>query len=335
MSIKVLKPGVLATIQDLGRFGSQKYGVIVGGAMDSLAVRIANILVGNEEAEATIEITMYGTELQFENEHLIAITGGDLEPKIDGKPLSMWRPVLVQKGQVLTFNSPTSGCRAYIALSGGLRVPKVMGSKSTYTQANIGGYKGRELRKDDVLFCEEISEQGKNFIRKLKKLNTPVQWSVNYSPFYFYKSERIRILKGSEFDWFENESQRNFLSETYRITLNSNRMGCQLEGEKLSLINKSELLSEGVTYGTIQVPTNGLPIILMAERQTTGGYPKIGQVVTVDLPRLAQMQPGNTIKFETISIDEAEKLLLQQERDIHEFKMGVYLKAYGVKGEKK
>lgn len=327
MSVKVLKPGVLATIQDLGRFGSQKYGVIVGGAMDSLAVRIANILVGNEVGEATIEVTMYGTKLQFEDEHLIAITGGNLEPKIDGKPLSMWRPTLVRKGQVLTFNSPISGCRAYIALSGGIQVPEVMGSKSTYIQANIGGYKGRELRKDDVLFCGEVSEQGDTFIRKLKKLNTPVQWSVNYSPFYFYKSERIRILKGSEFDWFENKSQRNFLSKPYKITLNANRMGCQLEGEKLSLINKSELLSEGVTYGTIQVPTNGMPIILMAERQTTGGYPKIAQVITVDLPKLAQMQPGNTIRFETISIDEAEKLLIQQEHDIHELKMGVHFKS--------
>ncbi len=327
MSVKVIKPGVLATIQDLGRFGSQKYGVIVGGAMDSLAVRIANILVGNEEGEATIEVTMYGTKLQFEDEHLIAVTGGYLEPKIDGEPLSMWRPALVRKGQVLTFNSPRSGCRAYIALSGGLQVPKVMGSKSTYTQANIGGYKGRELREDDVLFCGEVSEQGETFIRKLKELNTPVQWSVNYSPFYFCTSEKIRILKGSEFDWFENKSQQNLLSEPYKITLNTNRMGCQLEGAKLSLMNKSELLSEGVTYGTIQVPTNGLPIILMAERQTTGGYPKIGQVITADLPRLAQMQPGNTIHFEIISIDEAEKLLIQQERDIHELKMGVHFKA--------
>jgi len=331
MSVKVLKPGVLATIQDLGRFGSQKYGVIVGGAMDSLAVRIANILVGNAEGEATIEVTMYGTKLQFEDEHLIAITGGDLEPKIDGEPLSMWRPALVRKGQVLTFNSPTSGCRAYIAFSGGLQVPKVMGSKSTYTQANIGGYKGRELQKDDVLYCGEVSEQGESFIRQLKKLNTPVPWSVNYSPFYFYQPEKIRILKGSEFDWFEHESQHNLVSEPYKITLHTNRMGCQLEGEKLSLMNKSELLSEGVTYGTIQVPTNGLPIILMAERQTTGGYPKIGQVVTADLPRLAQMQPGHTIYFEIISIDEAEKLLIQQERDIHEFKMGVHFKASGVR----
>src|SRR5690625_4530052 len=155
MSVKVLKPGVLATIQDLGRFGSQKYGVIVGGAMDSLAVRIANILVGNEEDEATIEVTMFGTEIKFEEEHLIAITGANLDAKVDGEKIPIWQPVLIQKNQVLKFNAPILGARAYIAFSGGINVPKVMGSKSTYIQAQIGGYKGRALQTGDVLTIGE------------------------------------------------------------------------------------------------------------------------------------------------------------------------------------
>lgn len=335
MSIKILQSGFLATIQDLGRFGSQKYGVIVGGAMDSLAVRIANILVGNEEREATIEITMFGTELQFEKECLVAITGGDLNPTIDGEKAPMWRPILIHKGEVLKFTSPVSGCRAYIAFSGGLQVPEVMNSKSTYTQANIGGYKGRELRKNDTLYCGDISERAKTFIHQLKEKDHPFHWSANYASFYtFHHTETIRILEGSEFDRFDKHSQQSFLVEPYKITINANRMGYQLEGAKLDLNDEFDLLSEGVTYGTVQVPTNGQPIILMAERQTTGGYPKIGQVISVDLPRLAQMQPGNSIKFETVSIAEAEALLLQQERDIHEFKMGIHFKAQAIRRKK-
>lgn len=333
MSVKILQPGLLSTIQDLGRFGSQKYGVIVGGAMDSLAVRIANILVGNEEDEATIEVTMVGTELQFEEEHLVAITGGNLAPTIDGNKAFMWRPILIRKGQVLKFNSPVSGYRAYIAFSGGLQVPKVMGSKSTYIQANIGGYKGRELRKGDVLSCGVLTEQGGMFLRQLKKMGTSFQWSVNYSSFYTSKSETIRILKGSEFDCFDDKSKKNFLNKSYKITINADRMGYQLVGDKLSLTNKFELLSEGVTYGTIQVPANGQPIILMAERQTIGGYPKIGQVISIDLPRLAQLQPGDTIHFELTSIESAEKLLLQQKLDIHELEMGIQFKAQNTRGK--
>jgi len=335
MSIRILQPGLLATIQDLGRFGSQKYGVIVGGAMDYLAVRIANILVGNEEKEATIEITMFGTELQFEKECLIAITGGNLNPTIDGKKAPMWRPILIQKDEILKFTSPISGCRAYVAFSGGLQVPEVMNSKSTYTQANIGGYKGRELRQGDVLYCGEVSERSEIFIHQLKEKKQPFHWSMNYASFYtFQETETIRILEGSEFNRFERDSQQSFLEEPYKITINANRMGYQLEGAKLNLINQFELLSEGVTYGTIQVPTNGQPIILMAERQTIGGYPKIGQVISVDLPRLAQMQPGHSINFRTISIAEAEELLLQQEREIHEFKMGIHFKVEDIRRNK-
>lgn len=333
MSINVLQPGFLATIQDLGRFGSQKYGVIVGGAMDSLALRIANILVGNEEGEATIEVTMFGTELQFENDHLVAITGGDLEPLIDGEKAPMWRPILIRKGQVLKFKFPLLGCRAYIAFSGGLQISKVMGSKSTYIHAGIGGYKGRELRKGDVLSCGELTERGKVFIHHLKEINSAFQWSANYSSFYsFDTSETIRILKGSEFNRFDGRSQHMLFSESYKVTINADRMGYQLEGAKLTLTEKFELLSEGVTYGTIQVPTNGQPIILMADRQTTGGYPKIGQVISIDLPRLAQLQPGNTVRFELVSIDKAETLLFQQELDIQEFKMGIHFKTQDLRG---
>lgn len=328
MTIKIIKPGLLSTIQDLGRFGSQKYGVIVGGAMDSIALRIANILVGNAEGEAVIEVTMFGTEIQILEEKIVAVTGGNLSPKVDGKEIPMWRPILLKKDQVITFKSPTSGCRAYLTISGGLDVPKVMESKSTHIHAKIGGYQGRKLEKGDIISCGESTELSKLFLKQIKASKLPYHWFAAYPIFYnIPKTNKIRVLKGSEFDYFNKESQRNFFNNYYEVTKDSNRMGYQLEGPKLALNEQFEVLSEGVTYGTIQVPSNGKPIILMAERQTTGGYPKIGEVATVDLPKLAQLQPRNKIKFEIISLEEAEKLLIDQENAVQELKVGLQLKA--------
>lgn len=328
MSVKIVKPGFWSTIQDLGRYGSQKYGVIVGGAMDSIALRIANILVGNEEGEAGIEVTMFGLEMQFLDEHLIAITGADLDARLDGKKIPMWRPVLIKKNQVLKFHAPNSGARAYLSFSGGINVPIVLGSKSTYIQARIGGLDGRQLQANDILNIGEKTEIGQKFIKQLKLINKPFNWSVNYTSFYSFTSERkIRILQGSEFDWFDEKSQQIFLNNPYKISLNSNRMGYNLEGKKLTLRKNEELLSEGVTFGTIQVPSGGMPIILMAERQTTGGYPKIAQVATVDLPRLAQLQPNHTIRFELITLQQAEQLLINQIENLNKIKTGILFKS--------
>lgn len=334
MSIEIVQPGFFATIQDLGRFGSQKYGVIVGGAMDSLSLRIANVLVGNEEGEAALEVTMFGTELKFDKDCLIAITGGNMDPVIDGEKAPMWQPVFIQKGQVLKLKSLVSGYRAYIAFAGGIKVPEVMGSKSTYIRAKIGGYEGRELQRGDIFACGDLTSSNRMIVEQAKAMNTPFSWSVHYASFYTFKrSQTIRILTGSEFDRFDSKSQKTLVSEPYKLSVNVDRMGYQLEGETLSLSEKFELLSEGVTYGTIQVPSNGQPIILMADRQTTGGYPKIGQVISADLPRLAQLQPGNKIQFEIVSIDKAERLLIQQEQDFHELKLGIQFKMQRNRGK--
>lgn len=327
MGVKVLKSGLLATIQDLGRKKSQKYGIIVGGAMDVLATRLANILVGNPEGEATIEVTMFGTALQFEEDHLIAITGADLQATVDGEKVAMWRPLYIQKGQVVKFNFSKSGSRAYIAFAGGIEVPIVMDSKSTYMQANIGGYHGRKLQKDDVVQCGKPSELSARFTKQLQGSSRQLPWYVNFSTLYPSPiSTPIRILKGMEYERFDKSSQLALLQDSYQLSIDSNRMGYQLQGAKLELSHTFELLSEGVTFGTIQVPTNGQPIILMAERQTIGGYPRIGQVITVDLPRLAQLQPGDTIGFEFVSIREAEQLLFEQERYLATLKMGIKLR---------
>lgn len=328
MSVQVIHPGLSTTVQDLGRFGSQKFGVIVSGAMDSISLRIANLLVGNPEGEGALEITLFGTTLQFESDQLVAITGGDLQPTIDGEKAPMWRPILIRKGSLLKFKSAFTGCRAYIAFAGGIEIPEVMGSKSTYLRAAIGGLNGRALQKGDEFTCGHHSKIAMTFVRQLEKMKNHFSWSVNYTEFFsFEQKQLIRILRGSEFERFDQSSQETFFSEPYTLTTQADRMGYRLEGKPLCLAEKFELLSEGVTYGTIQVPSNGQPIILMADRQTTGGYPKIGQVVSVDLPQLAQLQPKAEILFQEITLEEAEKELIKNEIILNELAMGIRMKA--------
>lgn len=328
MSLKVVEPGLLATIQDLGRFGTQKYGIIVSGAMDTISLRIANLLIGNNEKEAGIEVTYYKTSFVFEQDHIIAITGGNLQPTIDNVYAPMWRPLLIKKGSTLKFNRAISGCRAYLAIAGGVSVPEELGSKSTYTRAGIGGYKGRALQKDDTLKIGCLSRTNQLFFKQLKSASPNVSWHVDYSTlFTFQKKEKIRVLKGNEFEHFNKETQQAFMTKTFTLTTQADRMGYKFEGPTLERTDSSEVLSAGVTYGTIQVPSNGQPIILMADRQTTGGYPKIGQVISADLPKLAQLQPTNKVNFESISIDQAEEELLYVEEIIKEIRLAIYLKA--------
>lgn len=327
MTVKVLHPGLLTTIQDLGRYGSQKYGVIVSGAMDSYSLRVANLLVGNDEGEGALEITLFGTTLYFEKDSLISITGGDLLTTIDGKNAPMWRPILIRKGSILKFKSAIKGSRAYLAFAGGISTPKVMESKSTYLRAGIGGFQGRALQKEDTFECGNLNELNHLLVQQLENLNGHFTWAVNYSALINLKpSQTIRVLKGTEFNRFDNNSQQTLFNEPYTITTQADRMGYRLEGPTLSLAEPFELLSESVTYGTIQVPPNGQPIILMADRQTTGGYPKIGQVISADLPSLAQLQPTSTIQFKEVTHEEAIMELLKKEKIIDEIKMAIHYK---------
>lgn len=322
MSVHILHPGLLTTIQDRGRFGSQKYGVIVSGAMDALSLRIANILVGNDEEEAALECTLLGPTLQFEDEYIIVITGGNFTPTINGTNIPMWRPLHVKSGDILKLSSARTGCRAYIAIAGGFKVPNVLESKSTYIKAKLGGYKGRALQKGDVLSIEK-----QNTLHHVNRHLSTVPWFVNtYSFFTFQKHQIIRVIHGSEYDKFNAQSQSDFIETTYSITTEADRMGYRLHGTPLTLAEAFQLLSESVTYGTIQVPPNGQPIILMADRQTTGGYPKIAQVITADLPKLAQMQPTNTIQFQFVTIEEAEQALFKQEQAITRLTTSIQLK---------
>lgn len=327
MTMKVIRPGVQATIQDYGRIGAQKYGIVVSGAMDKTALRIGNILVQNTENEAGIEVMFYGTTFTCTEDQLIAITGGDLQPVIDGQPAPMWRPICLKKGSTLSFKGPKSGLIAYVAIAGGIDVNEVIGSKSTFSKARIGGYKGRALQADDHLHIGTLCECQKELLRSLQNLHTYPTWYVSHSQVYSTKNHQtIRVLKGREYDLFSKESQSAFTTKEYTLTTQADRMGYTFTGERLQLSTREEMLSEGVTYGTIQVPASGNPIVLMAERQTTGGYPKIGQVITADLSKIAQLQPSSRVTFQLVSMEEAERELMKIEEFIEELKLGIYLK---------
>lgn len=318
MSIVINKPGLLSTIQDLGRKGYGKYGISITGAMDTFAHQIANRLVGNSEQEATIEITLAGWAGEFQSDHWIAITGGSLDPRIDGTEVPMWRPIWVRKGSQLVFKRQLEGCRAYIAVSGGLDIEPIMNSKSTYLRAGIGGVEGRALAKNDILKVKS------GHLQSLSSLSFPIQsldsfynvpWSIAHSILPKYDQHPvIRIMEGRQWQDFDHTSQQQLLKAEYQMTTQSDRMGYRLQGAKLQLEKPHEYISEAVTNGTIQVPADGQPIILMADRQTLGGYPKIGHVITVDLPVLAQLSPHARIRFEMVTLAQAQSLYIDDLR---------------------
>jgi len=333
--ITITKPGLLSTIQDLGRFGYQKYGVITSGAMDSLSHRLANLLVGNDENKPTIEMTLIGTSIQFHQDTLIAITGGDLSPTIQDQPVRMWRPVLVRKGAQLKFGRAHSGCRAYLAVAGGFSIPTIMNSTSTYIRANVGGFHGRALKAGDQLSFAEKTAQSSKMIKDLhnRERDCPfveMNWSVSSDLIpQLVKKPVIRVLNGRHTHLFTKESQEWLWTKPFQLTQQSDRMGYRLLGPQLHLEKPLEILSEAVTFGTIQVPADGNPIILMADRQTTGGYPKIGEIASVDLSFLAQARPLDTIFFTNISLEEAQLLLIEREKKIKQLKHGIYYLAGG------
>ncbi|AIQ12546.1 5-oxoprolinase subunit C family protein [Paenibacillus durus] len=335
MSIRIHKPGLLTTVQDLGRTGYGKYGVIVSGAMDRTAHRIANWIAGNDDSAAALEITLSGFVAEFDQDHWIAITGGHMSPVIDGRDVPMWRPVFVRRGSRLIFKRPVSGCRAYLAVSGGLDVPVVMGSRSTYLRAGIGGFEGRALRAGDEL------PVGQGRLRALAALTGDdsfyaVSWTVPWSVIPAYSSNpEIRFIRGRQWEDFTLHSRQAFAESSYKVTPHSDRMGYRLAGPSLMLESPREYLSEAVALGTVQIPADGQPIVLMADRQTLGGYPKIAQVISADLPVMAQAAPGGHIQFREVTAREAESLYICQERKLKRLEMMVRLKlkeGYHVRG---
>lgn len=326
MTVTVIKPGLLTTIQDLGRFGSQKYGVIVSGAMDAYSLRIANILVGNIESEAVLEISLFGTILQFNDDHLIALTGGDLTATINNEPVPLWRPFIAKKGDVLKFKRAQQGCRAYVSFAGGIQVPTIMNSKSTYLKAGMGGFEGRALQKQDEVNIGSYTKKNKEIHQYAIQLIGPASWSVNYHELISLEQQQtIRVMQGTEWDCFTTESQHCLTNNQYTLSTEADRMGYRFDGPALTLTKKFELLSEAVTFGTVQIPPSGKPIILMADRQTTGGYPKMVQVITADLASLAQLQTGAKIRFKLVTLEEAQQALIDKEQKLKNITTAVRL----------
>lgn len=302
MSITILNPGLLTTVQDFGRIGYQQFGVPVSGVVDPRAMSIANILVDNPEDEAVLECTMLGPQIRFNAPNAIAITGGDLGPTIDNQPIPNYAAIRVEAGQVLRFAGLRSGCRAYIAFAGGLDIAPVMGSRSTYMKAKIGGVEGRKLQKDDVIKFRKPNPD-------LRGLNIR-HISPEFVPRLEYK---IRVVLGPQDDMFTEHGIGTFLSESYVVTPEFDRMGCRLDGEIIEHKGESgDIISDGIAFGAIQVPTAGKPIIMLSDRQTTGGYTKIANVISADFRILAQLKAGDRVRFAQVSVAAAQDALLTQ-----------------------
>ncbi|MCI1580353.1 MAG: biotin-dependent carboxyltransferase family protein [Clostridium beijerinckii] len=328
--MSVLNPGLQSTIQDLGRHGYQKYGVIVSGAMDAYAMRLANIAVGNNENEGVLEITMIGPSLELEKGTLISITGGNISPTINGKKIPMGRPVYLKEDCVLNFGACIAGCRSYLAIAGGFDVPEVMESKSTYLRAQFGGFNGRALKKGDILNIGAKSVVAIKIIEKLQEITkkgefVATSWYMGESTVENANSTIIRVFKDRQFDNISDESINKFFNSEFNVDNKSDRMGYRLCGEKIELKERLEMISEEVSVGTIQIPPDGNPIILLADRQTTGGYPKIAHVVSVDIQKIVQLKPNSKIKFKQITLKEAERLYFEREKYIDELKKAIRL----------
>ncbi len=311
MSIIVLKPGMQSSFQDLGRVGYQQLGIPVTGVMDTRAHQLANLLVGNDCDQASLEITLTGPTLEFTQPCCIALTGADLSPTLNGQPIAQNRPIVVRELDTLAFGQRRTGTRAYLAIHGGFKLTPALGSNSTHMRCEIGGWEGRALKRGDrIKFNQALASQD------LEGLAQEL-WSIKiYLPTTLaaHARSRVRMITSEQFQDFTPQSQHALTSETFRISPDSERMGYRLQGPEITLSKPRQMISEAATFGSIQVPAGGQPIILMADRQTTGGYPKIGYVATVDLPTLAQMGPGDTFKFELIGLDEAQALDAQRSK---------------------
>lgn len=317
MSIEVLKPGAFSTFQDLGRWGTQQFGVPVSGPMDLVSHRIANRVVGNQANEATLEVTLLGPSLRFELDAVVAWCGADMSATLDGILIPRATPTEVPAGATLAFGRRVSGLRTYLALRGGFLLDRVLGSCSTHTRAGLGGYKGRPLRKGDQLQFKPPMAIGHEGDEK-RSGHAPVN-SISVNAWLDAQpvlEAPIRLMPGREWTQFSDDAHRALFDTSWRISAQSERMGYRLEGPALLRTTRNDVLSEAVSFGAMQVPPDGQPIVLMADRQTTGGYPKIAQVASVDLPRLAQRAPGESVLFEPITVEEAQRLLAMREEQL-------------------
>jgi antagonist of KipI len=319
MSIKIIKAGVQTTLQDAGRTGHRSIGIGSGGAMDSFAMMVANYLTGNEESAAVMEINFPAPEIIFQQDALISLTGADFNATINETAVPLWTPLLLKKESLLKFKQPAWGTKLYLAVHGGWQATKWLNSYSTHLKLATGGHYGRALQKDDT-----INFTANNFSFVANKI---LHWHISQNELskMYQPQNNIRCIKSIEYDLLNNESKQNFEKSIFTITIQSDRMGYRLSSQPLLLQQPTELISSAVDAGIIQLLPDGNCIVLMADHQTTGGYPRIAAVIKTDLPKLVQTKPGQSINFTIVSLQDAEEALIQMQQTLQEIKAACHL----------
>jgi len=328
VKITVIRAGFLATVQDLGRLGYRQFGVSLGGALDRHALRVANLLVGNEETAAGIEITFGGLRLRFADDRIIAWSGGEFSARHGETRLPSGHACFIRSGEEVKFEQPEFGCRAWLAVSGGIDVPLVLGSRSTDLRASFGGLNGRALRDGDELplgkFHRSLAFAALRRGGQIAGTERISSWSAPHNWSNTAKSNPLlRFIRGAHWDRFNDVTIQRFTSDGFTVSPDSDRMGIRFDGAELMRADTGDLISEAVAPGTIQAPPNGKPILLLGDCQTIGGYPKIAHVITVDLPVASQLRAGDSVRFYELSLTEAHRLLFDRERDLDQFRVGI------------
>ena len=302
MSVRILQPGLLTTVQDLGRFGFQKFGLSASGAMDPYAAAIANILVGNDRDCAVLECFFLGPTIQFQQDTVFSITGGNFSPCLDHQPVQTYLPIATHSGQILSFSGSSEGCRCYLAFQGGIDIPPVMGSRSTDLRAHLGGFQGRKLLQGDELSLG-IS------------VHAPLPcsgWRIR-PQYHRQPVQELHVILGPQDHMFSPQTVQSFFNAEYTVTDKLDRMGCRLSGPFISSNCSQDMISDAVVYGSIQIPPSGEPILMLSDHQTVGGYPQIATVIASDSFILAQLKPGDKVKFSQTTLDAAHNIAQKRE----------------------
>ncbi|MBQ4516695.1 MAG: biotin-dependent carboxyltransferase family protein [Clostridia bacterium] len=300
----IISPGPLSTIQDAGRFGYMDTGFSPNGAMDLYSMKIANLLVGNAMCDGVIEMTMMGVSVKFDATSTVAITGADMQPELNGEPTKMYAAIEVKAGDVLSLKMAKSGMRSYLAVAGGFDIPLAMGSMSTNLKCALGGFEGRKLKKGDEILLRQSVPKAHVGSRDIKPENN------------FENTIVVRVVLGPQDDYFTENGINTFLTSEYTVSDKSDRMGVRLDGEQIENKNGVDIISDGIATGAVQIPASGTPIIMMADRQTTGGYAKIATVISADLKNIAQAKPGTKVKFKAVREKEAVSLKKEEDKKL-------------------
>jgi antagonist of KipI len=320
MEMLVVRAGFLTSVQDLGRTGYRQFGVSLGGALDAFALRVANLLVGNEESVAGLEITLGGLQLRFADQRIVAWCGGEFDVRVGSTSVPAGHAALINAGEELKFNHPKTGCRCWLAISGGIDAPTVLGSRSTDLRASFGGFEGRAVRDGDELPLGNFRRSQTAAAGRISSWSAPEPWSQTASA-----NPILQVVRGPDWDRFGASTLQRFTSESFAVSPDSDRMGVRFDGPELPRSDDVDLISEAASPGTIQVPPSGRPILLLGDCQTIGGYPKIAHVITFDLPVAAQLRAGDHVRFSEVSLTDAHRLLLQREREFERFRIGLSL----------